>query len=586
VKGATFLPRLRRPVTAPIVAVNTGTLEDTDFKLPVSARHSPSMGVLVTASPSPTRPWTPFLRRMARRVERGEIWLYQFRPYDKRRPVVVLSRQDAIEFLNAVIVAPVTSTVLGFPGAVVLGQDAGLKHRSAANLDSVQTVAKERLVRYVGQVPPARMREICRALAIATGCGDWREPDLASAWAPSDDAPAVLPAPGGLIPEGVDMGHPQMKQYRASGYGRLPPDGGSGGSNGGEMVGFLRASAAWVVPPTWVRWAPGFGLAAAMIAAFLSGTSCSGGGGHACTPGVSTACTCPSGRSGAQVCGQNGAGYGVCTCSGGGDAGTTGGGAGSTGGGGTAGSAGAGGSGGTTTGLGGSAGQAPISDGGPPDTTADSGHADATSPPPDAFVMSDGAVVPDGGAVMPPPGGYTGRFATVLIEDAVIGPGKVDHSAWDPGVAVPDQVFTDLATALGAANPVAAALSVLGGPLLNGAISASQKPDVYGTMRMDGFGTIGTELWLAAREERTEDSFTPAFPSPRGYKDIPIDADVRLRVHLVDADLLDSDDEVGIAVVNAADMRAALAAQKKYQVQVSNQTSNQILFIGISVLQQ
>jgi mRNA interferase MazF len=98
--------------------------------------------------------------------------LYQFRPPDKRRPVVVLSRQDAIEVLNAVIVAPVTSTVRGSPGEVVLGQEAGLKHRSAANLDSVQTVAKERLVRYVGQVPPARMREICRALAIATGCGD------------------------------------------------------------------------------------------------------------------------------------------------------------------------------------------------------------------------------------------------------------------------------------------------------------------------------------------------------------------------------------------------------------------------------
>jgi mRNA interferase MazF len=109
---------------------------------------------------------------MARRVDRGEIWLYQFRPPDKRHPVVVLSRQDAIEFLNAVIVAPVTSTVRGSPGEVVLGLDAGLKHCSAANLDSVQTVAKDRLVRYVGQVPRARMREICRALAIATGCGD------------------------------------------------------------------------------------------------------------------------------------------------------------------------------------------------------------------------------------------------------------------------------------------------------------------------------------------------------------------------------------------------------------------------------
>jgi mRNA interferase MazF len=108
---------------------------------------------------------------MAGRVERGDIWLYAFLPPDKRRPVVVLSRQDAIAVLNAVLVAPVTSTFRGSPAEVSLGVPEGLKHDSVANLDAVQTVAKDRLVRYVGRVPGPKMAEICRALAIATGCG-------------------------------------------------------------------------------------------------------------------------------------------------------------------------------------------------------------------------------------------------------------------------------------------------------------------------------------------------------------------------------------------------------------------------------
>ncbi len=107
---------------------------------------------------------------MAHRIARGEIWHYEFRPPDKRRPVVVLSRQDAIAVLNAVIVAPITSTFRGSPGEVTLGVAEGLKHDSAANLDSVQTVAKDRLVRYVGRVGTNKMRDLCRALATATGC--------------------------------------------------------------------------------------------------------------------------------------------------------------------------------------------------------------------------------------------------------------------------------------------------------------------------------------------------------------------------------------------------------------------------------
>jgi mRNA interferase MazF len=109
---------------------------------------------------------------MARGVSRGDIWLHRFKAPDKRRPVLVLSRQEVIGLLHTVIVAPVTSTIRGVPGEVAIGTEEGLKHSSAVNLDHVQTVERARLVGYVGSLSPSKLREVCRALAIATGCAD------------------------------------------------------------------------------------------------------------------------------------------------------------------------------------------------------------------------------------------------------------------------------------------------------------------------------------------------------------------------------------------------------------------------------
>lgn len=109
---------------------------------------------------------------MARRVNRGEIWLYRFAAPNKRRPVLILTRQEVIGLLSTVMVAPITSTIRGAPSEVVVGSEHGLKHDSAVNLDHVQTVDQSRLATYIGSLPPGIMRRVCRALAIATGCSD------------------------------------------------------------------------------------------------------------------------------------------------------------------------------------------------------------------------------------------------------------------------------------------------------------------------------------------------------------------------------------------------------------------------------
>jgi len=98
---------------------------------------------------------------------RGEVWLAQL---DKLRPVVILTRDPLAALLNAVIVAPVTSTVRGLSTEVRVGAADGVRHDSVANLDNVQLLARARLVRRVGRATRATMAAICTALVTATGC--------------------------------------------------------------------------------------------------------------------------------------------------------------------------------------------------------------------------------------------------------------------------------------------------------------------------------------------------------------------------------------------------------------------------------
>jgi mRNA interferase MazF len=107
---------------------------------------------------------------VARRVMRGDIWLYRFAAPDKRRPVVVLTRPEVIGLLRTVMVAPITSTVHGAPSEVLVGVEEGLKGPCAVNLDHVQTVERARLTHFVGRVGAAKMRLVCTALAVAVGC--------------------------------------------------------------------------------------------------------------------------------------------------------------------------------------------------------------------------------------------------------------------------------------------------------------------------------------------------------------------------------------------------------------------------------
>lgn len=107
---------------------------------------------------------------MAGRIARGDVRLYSFAAPDKKRPVLVLTRNSAIEYLSTVTVAPITTTIRGVPSEVALDQDDGMKTACAVNLHNAVTVSQERLGKRVAQLSSARMKEVCGALRFAVGC--------------------------------------------------------------------------------------------------------------------------------------------------------------------------------------------------------------------------------------------------------------------------------------------------------------------------------------------------------------------------------------------------------------------------------
>ena len=89
---------------------------------------------------------------------------------DKIRPVVVLTRDPMGGLLHSVLVGPVSSTQRNVSTEVVVGPHDGVRIKSVVNLDNTQLLDRDALVRRVGVARASTMRQICDALAIATGC--------------------------------------------------------------------------------------------------------------------------------------------------------------------------------------------------------------------------------------------------------------------------------------------------------------------------------------------------------------------------------------------------------------------------------
>ena len=102
-------------------------------------------------------------------MKRGEIRWYTFRLPDKRRPVLLLTRDGVIEHLNEIIVAPVTRTIRGISTEVVLTAEDGMPVASAVNFDHVALAQRDRLGPALCVLSDHRWPEVRAALLTACG---------------------------------------------------------------------------------------------------------------------------------------------------------------------------------------------------------------------------------------------------------------------------------------------------------------------------------------------------------------------------------------------------------------------------------
>jgi mRNA interferase MazF len=106
-------------------------------------------------------------------VNRGDVCWYTFKAPDKKRPVVILTRDSAIAVLHSVTVAPITSTVRSIPTEVVLTKADGLPTTCAANFDNLQTVPKSNIGGRIARLSAQKMKEAGAATSFALGFDEW-----------------------------------------------------------------------------------------------------------------------------------------------------------------------------------------------------------------------------------------------------------------------------------------------------------------------------------------------------------------------------------------------------------------------------
>ncbi len=100
-------------------------------------------------------------------MKRGQIRWYKFTHPDKKRPVVILTRDSIIEYLGEVTIAPITSVIRDIPTEVILSKQDGMPRHCAVNCDHIQTVSKSKIGALVAALSPEIIREVSKAIVFA-----------------------------------------------------------------------------------------------------------------------------------------------------------------------------------------------------------------------------------------------------------------------------------------------------------------------------------------------------------------------------------------------------------------------------------
>ena len=101
-------------------------------------------------------------------MKRGEVRWYKFMQPDKKRPVLILTRDSILDYLGEVTVAPITTTVRDIPSEVFLTpEDDGMLRDCAVNCDHLQTVSKGKVGALVTKLTPEKMKKVSIAIRFA-----------------------------------------------------------------------------------------------------------------------------------------------------------------------------------------------------------------------------------------------------------------------------------------------------------------------------------------------------------------------------------------------------------------------------------
>jgi len=97
-------------------------------------------------------------------MKRGEVRWYKFKHPDKKRPVVILTRNSILEYLGEVTIAPVTSTIRDIPSEVLLSRLDGMHNDCAINCDHIQTVSRSNVGSMITSLSKEKLREVRDAI--------------------------------------------------------------------------------------------------------------------------------------------------------------------------------------------------------------------------------------------------------------------------------------------------------------------------------------------------------------------------------------------------------------------------------------
>ena len=100
-------------------------------------------------------------------MRRGEVWWAELPLPVGRRPVVLLSLDEAYVVRNAVTVAEITSMIRGIPVEVEIGPEDGLPKKCVVNLDTIVTIRKDLLIKMIAVLRDEKIEQINSAIKFA-----------------------------------------------------------------------------------------------------------------------------------------------------------------------------------------------------------------------------------------------------------------------------------------------------------------------------------------------------------------------------------------------------------------------------------